>query len=469
MSLYTVKSEELTAMADAIRTKTGGTSPILFAADTGFASAIEEIPSGGGGGSTNNGVIFIDYDGSTVESWAADDVASKTALPELPDENPRLVPGEWNWSLANIKSYIADYPEALVVVGHNPTTASGFTEMDITLTKVTGLTVTCNMVGNKNWGDGTTDALTSHTYTDYGDYTITCDGTSIPAGSSSSNGLFGATSSNVNRFWCTAIRIGESVTSIGDYAFSNCYSLTRITIPAGVTSIGESAFNACYSLTNITIPDGVIEIYGSTFYNCYSLTSIAIPNSVDTIRGAAFYNCYSLASITIPNSAVTIGNSAFYNCYSLASITIPSGVTSVGTIMFQNCYSLASVTISAGVTSISNTMFQNCYSLASITIPDTVTSIGNNTFNSCYSLANITIPSGIASVGDSSFSKCTSITKYDFTASTAVPTLSSTYAFTNINGICKIIVPDALYDTWIAATNWATYANYIYKASEVTD
>ncbi len=40
-------------------------------------------------------------------------------------------------------------------------------------------------------------------------------------------------------------------------------------------------------------------------------------------------------------------------------------------------------------------------------------------------------------------------------------------AFDTIGGICKIVVPDSLYDSWITATNWSTYADYIYKVSEV--
>ena len=57
--------------------------------------------------------------------------------------------------------------------------------------------------------------------------------------------------------------------------------------------------------------------------------------------------------------------------------------------------------------------------------------------------------------------------EYDFSQFTAIPTLANINAFNNINAQCKIVVPDELYDEWIAATNWATYANYIYKASEV--
>jgi hypothetical protein len=55
---------------------------------------------------------------------------------------------------------------------------------------------------------------------------------------------------------------------------------------------------------------------------------------------------------------------------------------------------------------------------------------------------------------------------YDFRALTAVPTLVSGYAFTDIPSDCKIVVPDALYDEWVAATNWSSFASYIIKASE---
>ena len=64
------------------------------------------------------------------------------------------------------------------------------------------------------------------------------------------------------------------VTSIGDYAFSECTSLTSVDIPDSVTSIGSSAFFYCTSLTSIDIPDSVTSIGDWAFDSCTSLTDV---------------------------------------------------------------------------------------------------------------------------------------------------------------------------------------------------
>ena len=291
-----------------------------------------------------------------------------------------------------------------------------------------------------------------------------------------------------------SINIPDGVTSIGDYAFQGCKSLQSITIPSSVTSIGRSAFYGCQSLQSITIPSSVTSIGRNAFYNCKSLQSITIPDGVTSIGTYAFYNCYSLQSITIPSSVTSIGSYAFDNCYSLQSITIPSGVTSIGSYAFYYCQSLQSITIPNSVTSIGRSAFQGCKSLQSITIPSSVTSIDKYAFDDCYSLQSITIPSSVTSIGRSAFYNCYNIryakinttadidsntynfysssdyinTTYDFSEVTAIPTLSSTDGLNNSNYITAIIVPDALYDDWIATTNWATFASKIKKASEYT-
>ena len=113
--------------------------------------------------------------------------------------------------------------------------------------------------------------------------------------------------------------IPNSVTDIGNSAFSFCRSLTNIVIPNSVTDIGNSAFSDCSSLSNIVIPDSVTAIGNFAFWGCSSLSNIVIPDSVTAIGDYAFYYC-SLSNIVIPDSVTAIGICAFpYFCDTILS------------------------------------------------------------------------------------------------------------------------------------------------------
>ena len=269
----------------------------------------------------------------------------------------------------------------------------------------------------------------------------------------------------------TSITIPNSVTSIGEYAFYDCTGLTSITIPNSVTSIGPGSFSGCTSLTSITIPDGVTSIGDWAFLGCTSLTSITLPNSVTSIGNSVFNGCTGLTSITISDGVTSIGNYAFSNCSNLTSITIPDSVTSIGNYAFSNCSSLTSITIPDGVTSIGDGVFSSCSSMksfkgryaspdgyflinlgsiiavayasieGSITIPDSVTSIGNSAFAGCTSLTSITIPDGVTSIGDSAFYGCTGLTSITILGSV---TSIGESTFQYCTSLTSITIPDGV-------------------------
>lgn len=75
------------------------------------------------------------------------------------------------------------------------------------------------------------------------------------------------------------------------------------------------------------------------------------------------------------------------------------------------------------------------------------------------------MPKSVNYIGAWAFSYCGELKKISFENHDTIPTLANSNSFYNP----KIIVPDALYDDWIVATNWSAVAQLIVKASEYVE
>ena len=162
-----------------------------------------------------------------------------------------------------------------------------------------------------------------------------------------------------------------------------------------------------------------------------------------------------ITSIVAPTTVKSVGDCAFFENYILVSAYLPS-VTSIGKFSFIGCHALVSVS-SPSATSIEEEAFTSCTSLPSISLP-AATSIEYGAFRYCTSLASASL-SAATSIGDHAFNNCSSLASVDFGSTLSdVPTLDID-TFSNVPTTCKIIVPDSLYDVWIAARVWSDLYN----------
>ena len=194
-----------------------------------------------------------------------------------------------------------------------------------------------------------------------------------------------------------------NLTSISDYAFYNCSSLTgSLILPDFVVSIGNAAFYRCSGLTgSLTLPGSVTSIGSNAFYRCSGLSgSLILSNSVTSIGSAAFSQCYGLTGpLILPNSITSISDQAFYGCDGLTgTLTIPNLVVSIGYDAFAGCSGFTdTLIIGNAVTSIGYYAFAGCSGLTSITVhAETPPTIYSSTFYSCPKSIPVYVPCGRA-------------------------------------------------------------------------
>ena len=364
-------------------------------------------------------INFYDYEGTRLYSWTLAELASKTELPELPTHDGLTCQG-WNWSLVDLKN-----ENAKMNVGAMYITNDGKTRIYVHLIKgylspYLGFSQSVANGVEVDWGDGspvetssvedsTTPVNMQHTYASEGSYIITLNPlnncTIYIKGNSSSSQLL----------WAK-----DYTNSYLDIPYT-C-SIKKIELGRAVI-INNYAFAACKHLKSITMPNYISDIGQYTFWQTHNYNYITIPNAVTAIPFCTFYYCYGLKTISIPKSVTQIsGGYSFYNANTLTNITLPSSIMS----------------------------------------------IAQYSFGRTETLGIISIPKEVPTIYQKTFEYATNLAYIDFSKHTSVPSLDSSTAFDNAAAFLKIVVPDSLYNTWIAATNWSSYASKIIKASEWT-
>lgn len=287
-------------------------------------------------------------------------------------------------------------------------TTDGKTYLFITLNAVTGLAPTLyfrkttTSLMTINWGDGQTSTSTTAT---------------------------------------TNLSIQHTYASYGDYVVTIDNSLggsfylgdsNNINQPLGTTTYRGALTKYYFGANNTFV--------ANYFLNYSSLEKVSFGKDIIVNAFGAFQGCNNLHAAVLPAN-LTLTSSTFNGCYNLKYVIFPPTFTSSNFVdSFLSCTSRMYTKTNNTTTTIGSNYSANNFSIEKQVVKSTVTSIGNSAFSNNYN--------------------CCCYLVYP----TTPPTLGTTI-FNNINSLAKIYVPDAVVDTYKAATGWIAYANYIYPLS----
>jgi hypothetical protein len=139
------------------------------------------------------------------------------------------------------------------------------------------------------------------------------------------------TESRLNRDKLAAIKLPDTLETIGDGVFANVSGLQKISFPASLKTIEYFAFKNCAALEELDLSGTKITgIQMCLFENCFRLKRAILPGGVSAIDWAAFSNCTSLKTVTLlnPQKVELVDYPAestkpFYECIALEHIYVP--------------------------------------------------------------------------------------------------------------------------------------------------
>ena len=275
--------------------------------------------------------------------------------------------------------------------------------------------------------------------------------------------------------WGSSIKrviIGDSVTTIGNYAFSYCSSLTSVTIPNSVTTIREAAFSDCSSLTSVTIPNSVTTIGDKAFSN-YNAKIIWLtntpPDGYRNVKGGIHYVANDLYT-GLSNKKVYPYLSSIFEVNGIKYVPVsPSErtcdaldciytgdpyevkinkkvnykgvdmtVREINPYTAYKCAKIKKAYIDING-SIGDNAFSDCVNLSAVDIAK-VNDIGYNTFSECTNLASVDIKAG-NNIGESAFRDCSSLKTLSL--DNKIKSLGRS-AFTNCRNLKQFVIPDSV-------------------------
>ena len=248
--------------------------------------------------------------------------------------------------------------------------------------------------------------------------------------------------------------LSTSLVEIGDYAYTDCVSLTGVTYPNSIKRFGTHIYENCPSLTVIPIPSTTEGVGKYFINNCPNVEYLELPDTLTGVTGGAadfLNNCRSLKDIKFPKY-LTLQRNCANGMTSLTGVTLPVGsytrgdnVSVVVNTAYNERYLLGDETLNANklveyrlpdgddgkkyeiydssIYSVSNKQLINVPSgKVSLTMkPGALSVIGVNSVSvlqdgggavaGCIFLTGITFSDTLSSAGKFAFANCSSLTQ----------------------------------------------------------
>lgn len=399
----------LADIASAIREKKGSSEPIN-AKD--FSNEIRNIQSGAAPVVEEKDICFYDYDGTLLFSYTIAEAQALTELP-TPKGHEGLVFQGWNWDYEDVIAL--DYP---MDIGAMYITDDGKTRLYINVRTKVAMDVPLYFSQSVDrgvvidWGDGTpTETIegtgwlnTTHHYSDVGEYCISLD------------------------------VVDNSVMYLG----SNI---------SNTSVLGLTNFNCPY--TYVTYLEKVelglrIGLKGNAFMQS-NIKTINLPKDCK-FDGAAFSYVSQLTALILPTETILTaagkGSNQFANAYSIVVASLPKMSAATGGIL------------------------NNCRNLLQFRFADSVQALSVNSYRGCHRIAEVVLPSSLTQIDGYAFGVANDMPSLRLLDCRRCKQIPTNQGNNTIPLEAIVVVPDALYDEWIVATNWSAIASQIMSASE---
>lgn len=291
-----------------------------------------------------------------------------------------------------------------------------------------------------------------------------------------------------------SIVVPNNVTSIGKYCFANDTVLASAKLSENITEMSEGLFDHCVRLDNLVIPEKVTTLYDKVFYACRSLSAITIPTATTKITNDVFNGCVSLTNVKLndgtknlelgmndlgwsmrgifrdcPVQQLYLGRlvtydtstdqfSPFAHITAMKQLTVGPNVGIIGKYAFTGCSGLPKVYLPDNITSVGLSAFRDCAALDTLRLSDRLVSVGEQSFMNCTTLKDVTLPASLDALSDQTFAGCTSLVNVNLgkTLNTIGPS-----AFSGCTSLRTIDIPESVYGFGVGSFSNCTTLDHI--------